>query len=111
MCTVPPLDQPAFILGPDLAGCAFVLDSAEGAARQSRQCGAPARSGSAYCPVHHALCHLPSGSAAERRQLRAIAALAKAVGGKQGREAANPPPPLLRRLKRIERAFSRPLSS
>jgi hypothetical protein len=90
---------------PDLSGCAFILDGT-GPSRAHR-CSAPVHAGSAYCPTHHALCHLPAGSAAERRQLREIAALAKAVGGKQGRAAATPPPLLLGRLKRIEQAFTR----
>jgi hypothetical protein len=104
MCTILPLDRPEPVAQPKVSGCAFLLDGAG-------PCRAPVRSGSAYCHSHHALCHLPSGSAEERRQLREIAALAKAVGGKQGRAADGPPPLLLRRLKRIERAFSRPVCS
>ena len=103
MCTIPSGHRQALIAEPDIPGCAFVLDGAG----PVRLCGAPAQSGSAYCGPHHALCHLPAGSLAERQQLREIAALAKAVGGKQGRVASSPPPMLLRRLKRIERAFSR----
>src|SRR6478672_6626463 len=85
----------------EAVGCAFVLDDSAAVAGQLRNCGALLRAGSAYCETHHALCHLSAGSAAEKRQLREIAALAKAVGGKQGRPAAGPPPMLLRRLERI----------
>jgi hypothetical protein len=95
----------------EAVGCAFVLDDNGVIPGRSRSCGAPLRAGSAYCETHHAICHLPAGSAAEKRQLREIAALAKAVGGKLGRPAAGPPPMLLRRLERIERAFSRPVCS
>jgi hypothetical protein len=94
--------------GQDIANCAYVLHDGDAVAGRVQLCGGPRRSGSAYCPEHHALCHLPAGSAAEQRQLREIAALAAAIGGKQGRAAPTPPAPLLRRLKRIERAFSRP---
>jgi hypothetical protein len=107
MCTVLPARGDLAIADLGNAGCAFVLDDVDGEAAPIC-CGAPLRPGSAYCPSHHALCHLPAGSVAERRQLREIAALAKAVGGKQGRAASAPPTVLLRRLKRIERAFSRP---
>jgi hypothetical protein len=103
MCTIAWADRQAPIVEPDIPGCAFVLDGTD----PVRLCGAPVQSGSAYCQPHHALCHLPAGSIAERRQLREIAALAKAVGGKQGRTASGPPPMLLRRLRRIEQAFSR----
>jgi hypothetical protein len=96
---------------PDIADCAYVLPDGGAVAGRVQLCGAPRQSGSAYCPEHHALCHLLAGSAAEQRQLRAIAALAAAIGGKQGRAAPTPPAPLLRRLKRIERAFSRPICS
>ena len=86
-------------------GCAFVIEGADDG--PGGVCNAPREPGSAYCPRHHALCHLPKGSAAERRQLREIDALAAAVGGRQGREARDPPDPLLRRLDRIAQAFSR----
>ena len=92
-------------------GCAFVIDGADGRPGGVNFCGAPRETGSAYCPGHHALCHLPKGGAAEGRQLREIEALAEAVGGRQGREARNPPDPLLRRLDRIAQAFSRPKCS
>src|SRR5260370_12483495 len=88
------------------SGCAFVV--ADPGPRRANLCDAPRQVGSAYCPRHHALCHLPAGSAAERRQLREIEALAEAVGGRQGRAAPHPPDRLLRRLDGIARAFSRP---
>jgi Domain of unknown function (DUF6456) len=95
----------------DGCGCAFVLDAAAGSSIATRLCGAPRRPGSAYCPEHHAQCHLAAGSGEERRQLREIEALATAVGGKRGRAARQPPGPLLRRLDRAARAASRPESS
>ncbi|HVC56399.1 MAG TPA: hypothetical protein VND95_10610 [Stellaceae bacterium] len=89
-------------------GCAFVLDNDATGAAGVRFCSAPRQPGSAYCPQHHAHCHLPTGSAAEHRQLIEIEALATAVGGKQGRAARQPPAPLLRRLARAARAAARP---
>jgi hypothetical protein len=88
-------------------GCAFVVDASGGATF----CQAPRVAGSAYCPDHHAECHLPKGSTAEARQLREIEALAEAVGGRLGHAAPDPPDPLLRRLDRIARAYSRPKCS
>jgi len=88
-------------------GCAFVLDGAGRDPASVNFCNAPRQPGSAYCPPHHAGCHLANGSAAERRQLCEIEALAKAVGGTQGRAARHPPARLLRRLDRVARAFSR----
>src|SRR6185437_4651367 len=82
-------------------GCAYILDDAA-------RCGATARAGSSYCAIHHAICHVPGGSPAERRALREGEALAKAVGGRAGRERRLPPDPLLKRLDRIARRFSRP---
>lgn len=93
----------------DAGGCAYIL--AAGGAEGPRVCRAPCRPGSSYCREHHALCHLPAGSAAERQQLRALDALADVVGGRQGRPARSPPPALLHRLARLERVFSRAKSS
>ena len=87
-------------------GCAFVLDGTGCSPGSVKFCNAPSQPGSAYCPPHHAWCHLPNGSAAERRQLCEIEALAEAVGGKQGRAARHPPVRLLRRLDRVARAVS-----
>ena len=88
-------------------GCAFVLDGTGGGPGPVNFCNAPRQPGSAYCPAHHACCHLANGSAAERRQLCEIEALAKAVGGTQGRPARHPPDRVLRRLDRVARVFSR----
>src|SRR5205814_7635933 len=82
-------------------GCAFPL----GANGAPLACGAPRRPGSSFCPEHHALCHLPPGGRAERRALAEEEALARAVGGRLGREAREPPDALLRRLDRISRLF------
>ena len=97
--------------GADDGGCAFVLDGIGRCSGCVNFCNKPRQLGSAYCPEHHASCHLANGSEAERRQLREIEALAKAVGGKQGRAARHPPTRLLRRLDRVARAFSRPKRS
>lgn len=49
----------------DAEGCQYMLDSpGEG------MCGAQCEARSSYCPEHYAICHLPVGSAAERRKLR-----------------------------------------
>ena len=88
-------------------GCAYPLDT-PGSGAPRALCAAPCRPGSAYCATHHALCHLPAGSIAERLHLQKIEALATAVGGKRGRPAAQPPDRLLRRLARIEQTFFRP---
>jgi hypothetical protein len=83
-------------------GCAFLL---EGADDWQVPCGRPRRQDSSFCPKHHALCHVPAGSDAERRGLAEAEALARAVGGRLGREWHAPPEPLLRRLDRISRLF------
>jgi hypothetical protein len=95
----------------DNLGCAFVIDGIDPVPGRVNFCRAPCEPGSAYCPRHRALCHLPEGSAAEIRQLREIEALAEAVGGRQGRAARHPPEQLLRRLDGIARASSRPSRS
>ena len=90
-------------------GCAFVLDRESRAAAGQIRCAAPRRPGSAYCHAHHALCHLPSESLAERRKLKEIEALAEAVGGRSGRPARRPPPPrFLQRMNRVSRTALRP---
>src|SRR5258708_24409957 len=71
--------------GEDDRGCAFVIDGGDRAPGGVDFCDAPRATGSAYCPRHHALCHLPKGSAAEGRQLPEIEPLAGAVGGRTGR--------------------------
>src|SRR5690348_15486843 len=92
-------------------GCAFILDDTGCAPGLATFCNAPSQPGSAYCRPHHVFCHLPNGSTAERRQLREIEALAKAIGGKQGRTLRHPPARLLRRLDRVARASSPPKNS
>lgn len=90
--------------------CAFVVTGpAPGSA--ARFCEAPRRPGSAYCARHHALCHLPGGSAAEHRKLREIEALATAAGGRQPRPAQRPGTVELRRIDRLARKFARPVRS
>jgi hypothetical protein len=55
-------------------------------------CGAPAMSGSAYCPEHHLVCHLPSGSKRERAALMHIDHLAALAARR--REPRPPPAPV-----------------
>jgi hypothetical protein len=88
---------------PDEAGCAYLCDGDGGRQR----CSAARRLGSPYCAMHHALCYLAAGSAAEMRRLREIEALAGAVGGRQGPGESRPPPRFLDRLERRVRGFSR----
>jgi len=83
-------------------GCAYPLGE-EG--REAVACGQPRRPGSSFCPAHHALCHVPPGSGAEHRELAEEEALARVVGGRLGRDAREPPEPLLRRLDRVTRLF------
>jgi hypothetical protein len=92
-------------------GCAFVLDGEAHAALGRTWCGDPRRAGSAYCEAHHARCHLPSDSPAERRKIMEIEALAKAVGGRSGRPERRPPPRFLKRMDRVSRAALRPKCS
>jgi hypothetical protein len=86
-------------------GCVYRLDSSDD---WEVPCGRPRRPDSSFCPTHHAICHVPAGSRAERRRLDEAEALAQAVGGRLGTPAREPPEPLLRRLDRISRLFSRP---
>jgi hypothetical protein len=92
-------------------GCAFVLDRESRAAAGQIRCAAPRRPGSAYCHAHHALCHLPSESLAERRKMKEIEALAEAVGGRSGRPTRRPPPRFLQRMDRVSRTALRPVCS
>src|SRR5438874_250763 len=87
------------------SGCVYLLGSTEG---WEVPCGRPRRRDSSFCPKHHAICHIPAGSRAEDRGLAEAEALAEAVGGRLGAPAREPPEPLLRRLDRISRRFSRP---
>ena len=86
----------------DDPGCSFVLD--EPGAR--RLCGAPRRRASSYCPDHHAVCYVVSGSAAETQRLQEVEALASAVGGRRGRRQSAPSRQFLRRLEQTIRGFS-----
>jgi hypothetical protein len=78
-------------------GCAYILDDGN----SCRFCGGAPRRGSSYCPQHHALCHVPSGTIEEVRRLREVEELARVVGGRRRVEGVG----LSRRfLKRLERA-------
>jgi len=89
--------------GDEDVGCAYLLDGVAGG-RASR-CGGARQPGSAYCAEHHALCHIAAGSAAERREIQGVEALARIVGGRCGRPSRDPPAALLRRLDRLSRLF------
>ena len=88
-------------------GCAYILDEFD----DRRICGAPRWGVSAYCPPHHALCHVSYGSAAEADRLREVEALAKVVGGRRSRDALGPSREFLKRLEQAARDFSRPRCS
>ncbi len=85
--------------------CAYVVDGGALGSTPACFCAARRQPGSAYCPTHHAQCHLASGSTAEKRRLREIEVLATAVGGRRGQTASRPPAPVLRRLERLTRVF------
>ncbi len=76
--------------------CAYIIGDA--AAHQI--CGAMRQPGSAYCPDHHALCHIGSGTDAEIRGLREVEVLADAVAGRRSRSAR----PSRRFINRLEHA-------
>ena len=80
-------------------GCAFVLDEPN----RHRSCGAPRRLASSYCPFHHAICYIASGSRAEFKQLQEVETLASAVGGRRARQAAGPSRQFLKRLEQAVR--------
>jgi len=83
----------------DNVGCAYVLDKSDGL----RSCGAPRRLASSYCPFHHAICYIASGSRAEFKQLQEVETLASAVGGRRARQAAGPSRQFLKRLEQAVR--------
>lgn len=83
-------------------GCAYLLTFDQASARPG-YCGAARQPGSPYCPRHHALCHLPRGSRAERVRLREVKTLAQIVGGRRGREDGGPPQRFLDRLEQAVR--------
>src|SRR5258705_4644895 len=70
------------------SGCVYRLDTSDG---WEVPCGRPRRPDSSFCPTHHAICHIPAGSSAERRRLDEAEALAQAVGGRLGTPAREPP--------------------
>jgi len=86
--------------------CAFVIG--EGGAR--RTCGRVVRAGSAYCPDHHALCHIKGGTSEEISRLLEVELLANAVGGRRG-GGGEPTRRFLRRVENAVRTFSRPQCS
>jgi hypothetical protein len=90
--------------GREEEGCAYLFTSDKDPVSAGR-CGAPRRPGSSYCPRHHALCHLPRGSRAERVRLREVKALADMVGGRRGREGEGPSRRFLDRLEQAVREF------
>jgi hypothetical protein len=57
-------------------GCAYP----EGEDPPFEYCGARTVAGSPYCPEHHLLCYLPSGSRRERAAIRHINRLAELAG-------------------------------
>ena len=81
------------------AGCMYVLDNADG----RRACGAPRQGTSPYCPRHHAVCYISSGSSEEIKRLREVEALASAVGGRRARKRAEPSCEFLKRLEKTVR--------
>lgn len=83
----------------DCSGCAYVLDDPKG----RRNCGDRRRPSSSYCPHHHSLCHIVSGSKAENRRLREVEALASAVGGRRARQGIGPSRRFLERLEEAVR--------
>lgn len=92
---------------PDELGCAYLL----GEDGMHRNCGQPQQLGSPYCPQHHTLCHVPSGTTREAAQLREVEALANAVGGRRSRGAGEPSRGFLKRLEHMARDFSSPTRS
>jgi|SRR5271156_804637 len=86
----------------DETGCAYIL----GDNGECRNCGAPRRFGSPYCPEHHALCHVACGTTEEVKRLREVEALANAVGGRRARDGGEPPRRFLRRLEHAVRGFA-----
>jgi hypothetical protein len=84
-------------------GCAYIFD--EPSSRGT--CGAPRQTSSPYCPYHHSLCYIASGSNAEAKRLREVENLASAVGGRRGRLEAAPSRQFLDRLENAVQRFSR----
>jgi hypothetical protein len=80
-------------------GCAYPLVENG----KHRSCEAPRRPASSYCPQHHALCHVPSGTVEETRRLSEVEALASAVGGRRAHRARQPSAHFLKRLECVAR--------
>jgi hypothetical protein len=83
-------------------GCAYLMEGPRG----REVCGAPCQTSSSYCPRHHSLCHIRSGTHAEARRLREVEALASAVGGRRARQRVAPSRQFLKRLQFAIRDFS-----
>jgi hypothetical protein len=86
-------------LRPGNLGCAYPLEENG----EHRSCEAPRRPASSYCPAHHALCHVPSGTMEEVRRLSEVEALASAVGGRGALHARQPSAHFLKRLEHVRR--------
>lgn len=97
--------RPLAAEGREEEGCAYLVASDKGDG-PARRCAAQCRSGSSYCSQHHALCHLPRGSRAERVRLREVKALANMVGGRRCQEGEGPSRRFLDRLEHAVREFS-----
>jgi len=85
----------------DDLGCAYMIDEPDG----QRSCGAARRASSSYCPHHHSVCYIVSGSKAETDRLREVEALASAVGGRRARRREEPTQQFLRRMEQAVREF------
>jgi len=83
------------------SGCAFMIEETDG----RRPCGAARRPSSSYCPYHHSLCYIVTGSVAETDRLREVEALASAVGGRRARRRDAPTRQFLKRLEEAVREF------
>jgi len=79
--------------------CAYVVDDPG----PRRICGSPRRQSSSYCPFHHSLCYIVSGSKAESKRLHEVEALARAVGGRRAQVGEGPSRRFLERLERAVR--------
>ncbi len=83
-------------------GCAYIM----GENGERRTCGAAAALRLALLRSdHHALCHVPCGTAEETKRLREVEALANAVGGRRARDGGEPSRRFLRRMEHAVRGF------
>jgi hypothetical protein len=83
-------------------GCAYMIDGPDG----RHVCSATRQPSSSYCPHHHSLCYIVSGSEAETDRLREVEALASAVGGRRARRRKAPSRLFLNKLEHVVRDFS-----